>query len=309
METPARTEKSRMDAAFAWKTAGLTLISCGLYLLVGGLAADRLTRTRRLFDPANTPGRQGLPYEDVRFPARDGRAEIAAWFIPSPANSRVVILVHGIEASRTAAFVNRFPEVAAGLARAGLAVLMLDLRGHGLSSPSRFSFGLRERYDILGAVDWLRGRGFQPGKIGLLGVSLGAGSSIGAAAAEPAVGALVTDSSFADIGPIVEANWRKRSGLPQFFLGGARLMARVLCGEDIYAARPVDELPALAPRPVLLIHTELDQDVPLSHLQQLHAALPAAETWVVRAGQHAEIYNALPDEYLARVVGFFDRQL
>ena len=62
---------------------------------------------------------------------------------------------------------------------------MIDLRGHGQSSPARMSFGLKEHRDILGAVDWLKGRGYRPGHIGVLGQSMGGASTLYAVAAEP----------------------------------------------------------------------------------------------------------------------------
>ena len=77
-----------------------------------------------------------------------------------------------------------------------------------------------------GAVDWLRQRGIAPGQIGVLGLSLGAVVSIGAAAEEPAIAAVATDSSFADINTLIAEQWEKASGLPKPFLYAALLMAR-----------------------------------------------------------------------------------
>jgi len=99
----------------------------------------------------------------------------------SAPNQRAIILVHGRDNSRTNGFCDQFVSFANQLHKAGFSVLMIDLRGHGQSADSRYTFGIKERQDILGGVDWLEGRGYQPGKIGVLGYSLGAGSVIGAA--------------------------------------------------------------------------------------------------------------------------------
>ena len=144
-------------------------------------------------------------------------------------------MVHGRDASRTAAVGGSFLQEAKLLHDGGYGVLMIDLRGHGQSSDARFTFGLKERSDVLGAVDWLLQRGVAPGRIGVLGLSLGAAAAIGAAAEEPAIGALVLDSGFADINTLIGEQWEKASGLPRPFLYSALLMARIMTGVDLTA--------------------------------------------------------------------------
>jgi uncharacterized protein len=68
-------------------------------------------------------------------------------------------------------------------------------------------------------ISWLE-QGFMPGKIGVLGISLGGAAVIGAAVAERAIGAVVVDSIFADIKMLVQSKWKVESGLPLFFLPG-----------------------------------------------------------------------------------------
>ncbi len=182
-----------------WVILGIVCLSVILFLAVGVVAATQLTMPKRVFDPTTNPGKYGLEYENVTFPARTGDATIAAWFIPSEENERVVIFVHGRDDSRTKAFAGHFVEFANAFHEKGISVLMIDLRGHGESSDSRYTFGLKERKDVLGAVDWLEEKGYEPGKIGVFGYSLGAASVIGAAAEEEDIGAVAVDSAFSEI--------------------------------------------------------------------------------------------------------------
>lgn len=251
-----------------------------------------------------------MTYEDVRFPARDGDAEIAAWYIPSAENDRAIVLVHGRNASRTDAFLERFPELAAALNKAGFSLLMIDLRGHGESSAGRFSFGINERYDVLGAVDWLlQEHGFAPGKIGVLGVSLGAAASVGATAEEQAIGALVTDSGFAEFYPILKALWVDESGLPMIFMYSTLLMNRVMFGYHLPDAKPVEEIGSIAPRRLLLIHCQTDEEIPVSHMAQMEMAAPTSESWLIPICDHAEGYVVVKEAYDQRVSEFFDSNL
>ena len=245
------------------------ILFAAAYLGVGAVAANALTLPKRDFAAGVTPAKLGLPYEDVRFAARDGAAEIGGWYIPGDAEAPVIIMVHGRDASRTAAVWGGFLQEAKLLHDAGYGVLMIDLRGHGQSSDARFTFGIKERSDVLGAVDWLLLRGVVPRRIGVLGLSLGAAAAIGAAAEEPAIGAVVLDSGFADINMLVEEQWEKASGLPRPFLYSALLMARIMTGVDLTQAQPARDLVPFARRPVLLIHSVADDYVPLANLESL----------------------------------------
>jgi pimeloyl-ACP methyl ester carboxylesterase len=228
---------------------GLVVLLLTGYLAVGAVSADRLTRVYRR-STQDTPLNYGMSYEDVVYPARDDGLEISGWYIscrkPGTESTPAIVMVHGKNSSRTWEFDQYFLDVAQALHQAGSTVLLIDLRGHGQSAESRFSFGLYERRDVLGAVDYLISRGHQPGKIGLLGSSMGAASVIGAAVEDKAVGAVFTDSLFADVYPIIQDRWVHDSGLPTIFLYPTRWMSRLLLGYDMANSRPIDEIGQIA---------------------------------------------------------------
>lgn len=309
MDPSTHKHAHRLTRHLRWIVVTFVVLFLAGYLGIGAVAANALTTPQRQFNEQNTPARLGLAYEPVRFPARGDAVEIAGWHIPSPGSRRAVVLVHGKDVSRTIEFDERLVELAASLNRAGLNVLMIDLRGHGHSGDAHFSFGLRERRDIQGAVDWLVKSGVTPGSIGVLGVSLGAASAIGATADDPRIGALVTDSAFAEFCPVLQANWNGQTGLPDALIPPVVLMTQVLFGYDVCMAQPVREIGRIAPRPVLLIHSTTDQMVALSHFEKLAAAAPFAATWVVSGPEHARIYNADPVAYSRQVTDFFDTGL
>lgn len=283
----------------------LVVVYVGLSFVVANVISVP-PRQALVGDPKTT---YGLEYEDITFPARTDGLDISAWFLPATESDRAIVLVHGKGQNRTLEFGARYLECAAALHEHDFAVVMLDMRGHGKSGDSRFTYGIREKRDVLGAVDWLRARGFAAGHIGVLGVSMGAASSIGATADEPAIGALVSDSSFAEFFPIVEGSFTNESGLPGFFLPPSLLALRVLTGEDIRSLRPVEDMATIPPRPVLIIHAQGDSLIPVSHAHQLAEAAPGSQVWIIDIQDHARTYNADPDEYVRRVVEFFDAGL
>jgi fermentation-respiration switch protein FrsA (DUF1100 family) len=299
----------RLNMTRAWKVIPFIFSVLVVYLAVGAIAADKLTKPRRVFTAGHTPAMMQLSYEDIQFQSRDGAATISAWYIPSTDHARVVILVHGRSASRTEMFFGHSLDLALALHQAGFSVMMIDLRGHGESSDGRFTYGLSERYDVLGAVDWLINRGYQPGKIGVMGISLGSAAAIGAAANDDRIGAVVSDSGFAEIYPLMQSNWIEESGLPVVFLHSTRLMIWLKYGYDIPSSRPVADLEKVAPRPVLLIHCLNDEMIPYAHVQQLRAAAPGSELWTILACLHGESYNADPAGYEDHLIDFFQSGL
>jgi pimeloyl-ACP methyl ester carboxylesterase len=79
---------------------------------------------------------------------------------------------------------------------AGYTVFLYDSRGCGQSDGWGSALGTREADDVIGAVRFLRGRAdLKPRSIGALGISLGAGLVLLAAARDPDLGAVVASSA------------------------------------------------------------------------------------------------------------------
>jgi uncharacterized protein len=281
------------------------LLAVIAYFAVGTILALVMTTPQTHHRPEAAEFKEA--FESPTISSRDG-LKLAGWFIPAANSERVVIMVHGVNTCRACELDGRFVEMAEGLHAAGLNVLMLDLRAHGQSEGDHTTFGDQERWDVLGAMDWLHQRGYS--QIGVLGVSLGAVTAV-MAAADPQGGdgirALVLDSPFADFRAVLEANFTKTTYLPDWLLPGALSMAHLLLKSDL-DTHPVDKLP-LIHAPIMLIFSQRDDPVPASQIKAVIASRPDALLWVVPDGGHARIYNAHPQEYLARVSDFLSSSL
>jgi fermentation-respiration switch protein FrsA (DUF1100 family) len=288
---------------------GLVILFALVYFGIGAYAANTLTLPKRQMRADSNPGAHSLAYQDLTLHSRDDLVDIAAWYIPYEGASKAVVMVHGKSSSRSFEFGGAFIDRAVALHEGGLAVMMIDLRGHGESGEGRFSFGINERRDVLGAVDWLEAQGFEPGSIGVLGVSMGGGASIGAVAEEESIGALIVDSTYADILPLIEAEWTDESGLPNLFITPTRWMNQLMYGYDLGKAKPVDEIGAIAPRAVMIIHCQTDPLIPFEHAEILSEAAPSAETWFLPDCDHARSFKPDPVAYDARIVAFFKENL
>jgi len=283
------------------------------YLAISAIAAEKFTYALRLVT-RHTPKDSGMLYEEVIIPAREDGVKIAGWYIPTVERQTsekppAIIMVHGWNSSRTVCCNKHFLDLAQALHKSGYSVLMIDLRGHGRSAKAHFSFGIYERRDVLAAIDFLLSRGYQPGQIGLLGISMGAAAVLGAAIENQAVGAVVAESLFVDIYPVIKGLWVHHTGLPMIFILPVRWMFRLKHGYDVASARPIDEIHKLAPRPLLLIQCTADSVIPVEHFRLLRQAAPWAETWLVEGCRHADIYEYVPHEYSQRLIAFFKASL
>lgn len=135
------------------------------------------------------PSDYGISYSDVEFTAEDG-VELSGWLLNEEA-SKVIIMTHfGYRANRfgyqttyqpalTRPYKKEieFVKVAKRLTDAGYAVLMYDMRNHGVSGKSLRGCGTGghdERFDVLAAVSFIGGNRATRGKpIGLLSYCMG----------------------------------------------------------------------------------------------------------------------------------------
>jgi fermentation-respiration switch protein FrsA (DUF1100 family) len=271
-----------------------------------------------------TPAALGLDFSPVTFESRGDHVRLQGWFIPgvlpdtAMTAERAIIVVHGTRTNREDAGAGVL-DLSEQLARHGFAVLAFDMRGMGQSPAAPLSMGIYEQRDVLGAVDFLRSGPLpypalgRPKVIGGWGVSMGASTLILAASQEPAIRAVVADCPYADAAPPLEREVPKKGGLPSAFTPGIFFAARILFGVDFYHARPIDVVSRLAPRPVFFIHGLKDTYVPTVNAPELAAAarVPGSrvQVWLVPKATHAQSFHVAGQEYVRRVVGFFDGAL
>ena len=171
--------------------------------------------------------------------------------------------------------------------------------------------------DVSKAVDFLQSGPLpfpelgRPRVIAGWGVSLGAVTLLLAAAKEPAIRALVSDSGYPDFASILEREVPKRGHLPPLFTPGALRAAQALYGINYYAVRPVDIVASIAPRPIFFIHGDKDSFNPSTNMFVLATAARSApdahvQTWLVPGADHAQSFNTAGQQYVTRVTDFYN---
>jgi uncharacterized protein len=296
------------------KVSGRKIIKVGLVAGAGvgwwrvRRFARRLILDSMAFRPVQigevTPGNYGWDFEEVWFSARDG-VKLHGWYIPADQNSnRTVIVCHGHSGNKA----NDLDYVEF-LRAGGYNVFLFDFRCHGRSTctPEGCGFGHTERYDVHGAVDYLVGRGQD--RLAIMGFSMGAAIAIRAAAENPYLRAVISDSAYARLGYSIAGESTRMFKIPfwaarplgvygwQVFRGHHRIPAR-----DVH---PIDYIGKLAPRPVFITHGGLDY---ITRVFQAHLLYKAAsepkELWIVDDTDHTQQFVKYPAEYARRVLGF-----
>jgi dipeptidyl aminopeptidase/acylaminoacyl peptidase len=293
----------RLKRRLFWISVALVVVVVIAILGISVYAASSLTQFER--EPIlNTPTDYGLEYVDVSFPSRDGLM-LKGWWLGTQDDMPVIVMVHGSTRNR----VNppeRMLGIASELVNNNYNVLMFDMRGHGESEGKRVSAGLYEINDLLGAIDYIKQRGIVS-KIGALGFSMGAATCLMTTPECEEIDAVIVDGAYADIVSIVESEFANRSDLPQFFLPIILFMTKNLYHVDFTALRPIETTKKITV-PVFVIHGGQDTTVPVEHANRIAEVCqsPYSRLWIVPEAEHCEAYMERPEEYVNKLLSFFD---
>lgn len=297
----------------SWLVYGLTAIfAVGLAVFVTmaiiarGQAHELITNpidARAALDAS--PADFGLPYEDVTVTSEDG-IRLVGWYVPTE-NGAVIMAQHGLKSNRTAML-----EEAEMLHDHGYGVLLTSVRAHDESDGELISFGYHEMKDWEAWYQFLMQQDeVDPDRIGVLGTSMGATQAIQYASFNDDIVAVVAHSPYSSIDDTVAVSVKALTGLPSFpFAPMIVFWAEQELGLDsaeIDAKLWIDDI---SPRPVLILQGGQDTVVSVDSGELLfNAAGEPRELWFEADLGHAAFDSELPEEFEARVVGFFDQYL
>ena len=270
-----------------------------LLILVFAMSVSACTNV--FFQPQQiqylTPDKIGLVYEDIYFSSADG-VKLHGWLLPAQGKAKgTVLFLHG-----NAENISTHIASVHWLPAQHYNVFLPDYRGYGLSQGSPSLSGAQD--DINSAMKYLLQRSdIDSERIVVLAQSLGGALSIYNVAHSPyraRIKALILESVFSDYRGIV------REKLSSFWLTWPLQWPLSFTIDDDYSPLPI--VNKISPIPLLIIHGDKDQVVPLSHGQALFtAAAQPKEMWIVPDGGHIgalkhEVYRGRLVEYLERIL-------
>lgn len=243
----------------------------------------------------------GFAFEPITL-TTEGGLRLSAIYVPSTVTPKAnLVILHGKDSAK-----ELYLEYLEQLVPYGYNLLLYDARAHGRSEGVHVTFGYHERHDVLLATRRIRYLGGDL-PTGVFGHSMGGAVALQAMAGSSEIDFGIVESAFARLGDITHAYARSLSGLPL----SRKLTDRVLDRAErtaMFRHREVAPIISAASvtQPVLVVHGELDDSIPVDNGRQLYAALASEvkELYIVPAAGHDNLTEAGGDGYWWRLRAF-----
>ena len=306
--------KRSRRAILRWAAMGYLLLVAVLVLAAGPylIAYSLVHAGSRPMDLRlkSTPADFGIPYEDVVFNSQDS-VRLNGWFVPPRGVSAIIICTHGLFRNRVEVLARIMP-----LAQQGYGALLYDSRSHGTSAKAKVSLGYFERYDVLGAIQYVRRRyqdALQQPQIVLLGVSMGAVAILQAAEESKDYSAVILDSPFSTLRETAVRHSWLFFKLPRYpFPSLVMFWFERLSGFNPDRVDSNNAIRHMEPVPTLIIASEGDVRMGTGVAKDLFEACRAPIKKLEIFGKdvpHGAAARLHPEEYSKLLKGFLDEAL
>ena len=266
-----RIRRASRKARLAYAGAALAILLIIAAVAAALTAMDRLMLDSQLIffpdrDVSQTPADVGLRYEDARFTTADG-VQLHGWFVPAHGDESADVLLwfHGNAGN----IADRTDNLLLLSRRLGVSVFIFDYRGYGLSDGKPSERGVYA--DGEAALAYLRARGdVDMTRLTLFGRSLGCAVAVELATRHP-VKAVILESPFTSIDAMAR---RMRGGLTS------------LIPTSWVVRSKFDSLSKIGNihSPILLLHGDVDDIVPIQMAHELFAAANAPKRFYPISG-------------------------
>ena len=235
----------------------------------------------------STPGRYGISFEEVHIPVgKNGR--LYGWWIPTSPTAPTLVLVHGWgrNLSRMLPYIQKFHLL-------GYNLLAFDARNHGSSTPFKTPTVWTFTQDTCAAVDFVaKSRLTSSYKFGAVGLSIGGGAVINAAAMDERICSVISVGAISHPIEVMKIGFQEKH-IPYIPFGWLLFKyMRYRYGLDFDKIAPVHNIRS-AHADILLVHGKQDCTVPLAQGKALLEAGNPKTTrlWIVPAKGHSDCHT------------------
>jgi len=220
-------------------------------------------------------------------------------------HNKVIIIAHGFFNSKQAVILKQLGEALSN----EYDVILFDFRGHG-QSKGRFYWTAKEYLDLLGIVEFAN-KSYE--KIGLIGFSLGAATSIIAASKTMLINSIISISAPAEFAKIDYNFWKfdVKNDLFYILFGEGRHGKGVRPGPFWHKKEKPIEIVKKTGIPIFYIHGDSDWIIRHWHSEELYKNTAAFKRLsIIKNGPHAEnLFRKHKDEMLYLIRKWFNETL
>ena len=247
-----------------------------------------------------SPADYGLVYQQVSIPTRRNR-QLVGWWLPAPTARQTLVVLHGWGSNA-----ERMLPLAVPLHRSGYQLLLVDARNHGQSDTDTFATLPTFTEDLASAIAWVQARpGRQDTQIIPVGHSFGASAALLLAARRRDLAGVIALAPFAHPAQVIRPYLRQRH-LPIFLLPLVLGYIQRVTGHRFEDVAPINHV-ADIDCPVLLLHGEADEVVPLAEIGPLVERFPPGRAHLHAVPQAGHQVGALLESELPAVLSFLNR--
>ncbi|MFE7064272.1 alpha/beta hydrolase [Sutcliffiella sp. NPDC057660] len=243
-----------------------------------------------------------LPKKELTIPSPLGY-NIYGELYDVPHSKRYMIFSHGVTQNtlNSIKYMNIFLE-------RGWNVVLYDHRRHGKSGGKTTSFGFYEKHDLKAVVDWVRDQAPADAVIGVHGESMGAATLLMyAGGLEDGADFYIADCPFSDLEEQLSYRLKADFRIPKHLV--MPIANTFLRLRDKYSIRDVSPINVIEniDNPVLFIHSEPDDFIPIMMTQQLfEKKKDKKKLYVAKNGSHAMSYSENREEYEKAIDEFLE---
>jgi len=248
--------------------------------------------------------RSGIPtapphFSSIEFNSEDG-LQLSGWMRTLENCRGGVVLVHGVAANRMLML-----EQAQFLSENGWSVLLFDLRNHGSSAKAHTTYGWMERHDVAAAARFLLNAIGEDKPIVAWGISLGAASSLMAAAIEPRINAVIAEAPYDSLSKTFVLHGRLMFG--EFAVPASWMLAELLAIIADFKTADVSALEAVKncrDKPILFVVGKDDPRTTPTVVSDIAAAHKGQQRLWIAKGSHATVWFEDGEAYRKVVIEF-----
>jgi len=240
----------------------------------------------------------GIESERVTITTDDSLA-LAAWRTraQTDATKGTVIILSGIQNPSVTAFFG----YAKMFSDNGWDTLMIEMRARSQSEGDEIGLGMKEWLDVKAGVDFLSlDENVKNLPIVAMGTSMGGGTVIIAAGELPRINAVISISAFSTFADLFVDNMFM-FGMPKFLgiidIPFLNFYIGFHFGFDALKYSPINGIAKLGERPILMMHSTGDTQVPYSEFEKLLKAAESKGVRVITFTREGDFHFICYDEY------------